>query len=88
MRFAHCARPGVGGNGSSGSRLCENALRRRAENLFPCRALTTDVRKFLGSVFLQSRLKFYFEKQRPSFHTAWVKTGKAQSEHITSAIPL
>jgi hypothetical protein len=26
MRFAHCARPGVGGNGSSGSWLCENVL--------------------------------------------------------------
>src|SRR2546427_12235814 len=68
--------------------VLKRSFRRRSENLFPCRALTTDVRKFLGSVFLQSRLKFYFEKQRPSFHTAWVIFSRRPPSLLTAAYRL
>jgi len=34
----------------------------------------------------KSRWKFYTEVGHRSFHTAWVKTGKAQREHIFSAV--
>jgi len=40
------------------------------------------------STTTKSRRKFYAQVQRRSFHTAWVKTGKAQCEHMFSALPL
>ena len=35
----------------------------------------------------KSRWKFYTEVGHRSFHTAWVKSGKAQGEHMFSALP-
>src|SRR5258705_9897999 len=39
------------------------------------------------STTTKSRRKFYAQVQRRSFHTAWVKTGKARCEHMFSALP-
>src|SRR5712671_2973867 len=39
------------------------------------------------STTTKSRRKFYAQVQRRSFHTAWVKTGKAPCEHMISALP-
>src|SRR6266699_1990748 len=36
------------------------------------------------STTTKSRRKFYAQVQRRSFHTAWVKTGKALCEHMLS----
>jgi hypothetical protein len=40
---------------------------------------------FLVAVSLKSRPKFYFEKERPSFHTAWVMDGPAD-ENVEFAV--
>src|SRR5260221_6554785 len=40
------------------------------------------------STTTKSRQKFYAQVQRRRFHTAWVKTGKAQCEQMFSALPL
>jgi len=66
-----------------GSRLCENAPSRDLLRIFFLgRALTMMSKDFLAAVSPKSRPKFYFEKERPSFHTAWVKNrriGRAAS---------
>src|SRR5258708_6455739 len=56
-----------------GSRLCENAPSRDLLRIFflGC-ALTMMSEDFLAAVSPKSRPKFYFEKERLSFHTAWV----------------
>src|SRR5712671_1839823 len=38
------------------------------------------------STTTKSRRKLYAQVQRRSFHTAWVKTGKAQCEQMFSAV--
>src|SRR5258706_11448814 len=56
-------------------RLCENAPSRDLLRiLFPGRALTIMSEDFLAAVSPKSRPKFYFEKERPSFHTARTKS--------------
>src|SRR6266853_4935175 len=53
-------------------RLCENAHSRDLLRIFFLgRALTMMSEDFLAAVSPESRPKFYFEKERPSFHTAW-----------------
>ncbi len=57
-------------------RLCENAPSRDLPSrdllriFFLGRALTMMSEDFLAAVSPKSRPKFYFEKERPSFHTA------------------
>ncbi len=47
---------------------------RPAENLFPRSCPHDGCRKISWfAVSLKSRPKFYFEKERPSFHTAWTE---------------
>src|SRR5229473_5199609 len=59
-------------------RLCENAPSRDLLRIFFLgRALTMMSEDFLAAVSSKSRPKFYFEKERPSFHTAWVKMSRA-----------
>src|SRR5258705_2256970 len=55
-------------------RLCENAPSRDLLRIFFLgRALTMMSEDFLAAVSPKSRPKFYFEKERPSFHTAWTR---------------
>src|SRR5258706_7412479 len=55
-------------------RLCENAPSRDLLRIFFLgRALTMMSEDFLAAVSPKSRPKFYFEKERPSVHTTWVR---------------
>src|SRR6266849_4247736 len=57
-------------------RLCENAPSRDLLRIFFLgRALTMMSEDFLTAVSPKSRPKFYFKKERPSFHTAWTRSG-------------
>ena len=42
----------------------------------------------LVSASTKLRQMFYKQIERRSYHTAWVKTGKARCEHMFSASPL
>jgi hypothetical protein len=42
---------------------------------------------FLAAVSPKSRPKFYFEKERPSFHTAWVKGGRVEQVAAAAGSP-
>src|SRR5258705_5257807 len=56
-------------------RLCENAPSRDLLRIFSLgRALTMMSEDFLAAVSPKSRPKFYFEKECPSFHTAWTQS--------------
>jgi hypothetical protein len=73
---------------SYGSRLCENASSRDPLRIFFLgRALTVMSEDFLAAISPKSTPKFHFEKERPSFHTAWVKSGSADDSARESASP-
>src|SRR6266853_1213848 len=68
-------------------RLCENAHSRDLLRIFFLgRALTMMSEDFLAAVSPKSRPKFYFEKERPSFHTAWVIRSRTVSKSLPSRI--
>src|ERR1035437_475746 len=72
-----------------GSRLCENVLEPRIRRIvFSISFSRQNWKVQLVFTSTKSRRNFYTQVERQSFHTAWVKTGKAQCEHIFSALPL
>src|ERR1700676_3891637 len=70
-----------------GSSLCENSLEPRTRRIVFSIAFSQE-KSPVQSVSTTAKLKqkFYAQVQRRSFHTAWVKTGKAQCERMFSAL--
>ena len=77
----------VSGMTGLGPGCVKTLLARPAENLFPWSCPHDDVGRFLGCCFPQVEAKFYFEKERPSFHTAWVTGCRCDYVGITAGLP-
>jgi hypothetical protein len=72
-----------------GSRLCENSDVELARRKFV--SITLNKKRTALAVTVEKRKErkqFCAFSAGARFHTAWVKTGKAQCEHMVSALPL
>src|ERR1700680_2497506 len=74
---------------SDGSRLCENALGRRMRRIvFSIAFFRKKLSVQSTPTSTKSRWKFYTQVGHRSFHTAWVKLRRTQSEQMSSGLPL